>query len=294
MPGSLTRVRAILPIAAALVALVAACSSAPTSPPPVTPPPTDPTPPPPNAAPVISSLVPNSPRVEADTDLTLTASVQDAETPIDQLVFGWSATPVNGAFTVTGAQARWRAPRAERTPDLYTVKLVVTERYTSGTQMLENQTSKSIDVHYNDSPAEITHISNHFLTELFPDFSVTATAAVQDFTDNCTGKADEMSDVANNRINFHILSGTFTNIEVDVSADRTSADVSGNCTFVDIPTNASNPNAGRRESVSGVCTLTAVYENWRWFLCTSHFRGLAVEPLNQLRYRVPGQIVSAR
>jgi hypothetical protein len=292
-----TRVRLMLTVAAAAAALASGCGSGtPTAPRqvPSTPTPDPPTPPRPNTPPVINSLVVSSQRAEASTDLTVTASVQDAETPVDQLIFGWSATPVAGEFVGTGAQVRWRPPRQQRSPDLYSVKLVVTERYASGTQTLQNETSKSIDVHYNDSPAEITRIGMRFLTELFPDFSVSPQAAVQDFSDTCSGKRDEMNDVSNNRINFHILSGTYTNVVVDLNTDRTSADVSGICTFIDIPTNPTNPNVGKRESVTGVCTLTAVYENWRWFLCTSHFRGLGTVPLDQLRYRVPGQIVSSQ
>jgi hypothetical protein len=289
-----SRIRPILLVAAGVLALVSACSStSPTGPRqvPSTPTPDPPPPPRPNDAPVITSLVVSSPRAEAGNDLTVTASVQDAETPIDQLTFGWSATPANGEFVGTGAQVRWRAPHQQRSPDLYAVKLVVTERYASGTQTLQNETTKSIDVHYNDSPAEVNRIGMRFLTELFPDFSVPPQQAVQDFSDSCQGKRDELSDVTNNRINFHILSGTYTNVAVNVNADRTAADVSGICTFVDIPTNPSNPNVGRRESVTGVCTLTAVYENWRWFLCSSHFRGLGTVPLGGLKYRVPGQIV---
>ena len=101
---------------------------------------------------MIASLVASSPRVEADTDLTLTSSVQDAETPVDQLRVRVVGDPGEWHVHRPGSQARWRAPRGQRTPDLLHVKLLVTEQYTSGTQMLENQASKSIDIHYNDSP----------------------------------------------------------------------------------------------------------------------------------------------
>src|SRR6267142_1196909 len=74
-------------------------------------PPVDTTPPKPNEAPVISSLATSSPRVEADGQVTVTAVVQDAETPIDQLAYQWSAAPVNGEFSGAGREVRWRAPR---------------------------------------------------------------------------------------------------------------------------------------------------------------------------------------
>ena len=277
-----------------LVILVLASGCGPTTPTGprqvVSTPPVDPTPPKPNEAPVIGSLTTDSPRVEADGDVTVTASVQDAETPIDQLSYQWSAAPASGTFTGAGREVRWRAPRLQKTPDLYSLSLLVTEKYTSGGQPAENRVSKTVQVHYNDSPSEIMRISLRFLTELFPDFSVSPQAAVQDFTDSCDEKFKELSDVTNNRINFHILSGTYTDVAIRLDSAKTSADVSGICTFVDIPMDPKDPNYLKRESVKGICTLTAVYENWQWFLCSSHFSGLGTVPLN-LRYRVPGQIV---
>jgi len=276
----------------AIVILVSSCGGGPTGPREiVSPPPVETTPPKANEAPVISSLTTSSPRVEADEEVTVTAVVQDAETPADQLAYQWSATPVNGEFTGAGREVRWRAPRLQKTPDLYSLSLLVTEKYTSRGQPAENKVLKTAQVHYNDSRGEILRISMRFLTELFPDFSVPALAAVQDFSDSCAEKYSELSDVTNNRINFHILSGTYTNVSIDVDAEKTFANVSGFCTFVDIPMDPNNPNYQKRESVSGVCTLTAVYENWKWFLCSSHFKGIGTVPLGNLRYRVPGQIV---
>jgi hypothetical protein len=283
--------RWLLRVAAATIVVSAvSCSATPTEPRPVDP---TPTPPRPNEPPIVSSLTVSSDRAEADNEITVTASVTDAETPLDQLTYQWSAMPVNGQFVGTGSQVRWRAPRGQRTPDVYTLRIVVTERYVLAGEPRQNEVGRKIQVHYNDSPAEIMRISMRFLTELFPDFNVSPQAAVQDFSDNCSGKVDELNDVTNNRRNFHILSGTYTNVSINLDAARTSADVSGVCTFVDIPTNPTNPFYGRRESVTGICMLTAVYENWRWFLCTSHFRGLGTMPLELLRYRVPGRIVSS-
>ena len=297
MPSCLQiRRSAVVTLLLTVLAWTSACgpkTPAAPSPTPVPTPTPTPTPTPaPNADPVIVSLTSASPRVEADADLALTAVVTDAETPLDQLTYQWSATPAKGEFIGTGAQVRWRAPHGEKTPDSYSLKLTVIEKYTSGGQPAQHEVSKSIDVHYNDSNAEIMRISMRFLTELFPDFSVTPQAAVQDFSDNCSGKSAELSDVTNNRINFHILSGTYNNVAVDLNATKSSADVNGRCTFIDIPTNPTNPSYGRRESVSGICTLTTVYENWTWYLCTSSFRGLGTTPLNELRFRVPGQIVA--
>src|SRR4051812_5812341 len=284
--GVQSRARVYLAGLFAFAIVASACSgSTPTAPKP------EPTPQKPNAPPVITSLSVANPRVDADGEVTVTAVVEDAETPVDQLSYQWSATPVNGEFTGQGREVRWRAPKAQKTPDTYTLSLAVTEKYTSLGQPVENKVTKTVDIRYNDSSNEVMRISMRFLTELFPNFSVSAQDAVQDFADSCPGKASELSDVTNNRKSFQILSGTYTNVSVGLNGTKTSADVSGVCTFVDIPKLPNDPNFGRRESVSGICSLTAVYENWRWYLCSSGFKGLGTTPLEQLRYRVPGRIV---
>ena len=264
-----------------------------TPPPPPAPPPAPPlppTPPPPNAAPVIVSLTSN-PRVEADDELTVTAVVEDVETPLDKLTYEWSVTPDKGILTPSsdGRQLKWKAPHAQPSPDVYTITLNVTEKFTSPEgEAKENKAEpKSVRVHYNDSWADVKKISLRYLTELFPNFSVSPRQAVQDFSDSCPGKDDEMNDVAVNRKNFHILSGTYEITKQSFDDAKRNGTVVGTCVFHDIP------NGGKPEKVTGICTLTAVYEDWKWFLCTSTFKGLGVS-LDSLRGRVPGQIISPR
>ena len=280
--------RAVMFFVAAAMIWSAACGGSSTTP--AGPTPTPQPQPTPNAPPTIVSLTAGSPRVDADAEVTLTAVVQDAETPLDQLTYQWSSTPIGGDFIGSGAQIRWRAPRGQTTPGTYSIKLTVVEKYVSAGQPMQQEVSKAVDVHYNDSPAEVRRIGMRFLTELFPDFTVAPASAVQDFSDSCPGKFAELSDVTNNRKQFHILSGSYSPGPIDFNSAKTSATVSGQCTFVDIPTDPTNPFYNRRESVTGICTLTAVYESWRWYLCNSSFRGISTTPLNQLRYRVPGQI----
>jgi len=277
-------------VIASLVAAIACSCACGGSTTPVTPTPTPQPAPKPNLEPTIVSLTAGSPRVDADADVILTAVVEDAETPLDQLTYQWSTTPIGGDFVGSGAQIRWHAPHGQPTPAIYSIKLTVVEKYVSAGQPAQHEVSKSIDVHYNDSPAEVRRIGMRFLTELFPDFTVAPPAAVQDFSDSCPGKFAELSDVTNNRKQFHILSGTYSPAAIDFDSAKTSASLSGQCTFVDIPTDPTNPNYNRRESVTGICSLTAVYESWRWYLCTSTFRGLGTTPARELRYRVPGQI----
>ena len=242
-----------------------------------------------NTAPTIESIAVSSARVDAGQEVQLTASVKDAETPLDQLTYTWSASPVSGTFTGSGAVVKWRAPMQQATPALYLLTLTVTEKYTSSGQTRENTVSSTASVHYNDSPAEVAHLGIDFLVDKFANFNVSPAQAVSNFSDSCKGKADELGDVTENRANFHILSGTFTPTSVAFNSGLTTGTVDGPCAFEDIPN--SGPNAGRKERVSGTCHLTTVYENFRWFLCVSNFEPPYDVALLSLKGRVPGRVV---
>jgi len=275
--------------------LAARCGGTPSVPSPGQPPmptptPTPtPTPPPPNSPPRILSLTSN-PRIEADDELIVTAVVQDAETPLDKLTYEWSVTPDKGILTPSadGQQLKWKSPHAQPSPDIYTITLNVTEKYTSpeGEAKVNKADPKSVQVHYNDSWADVRRISMRFLTELFPTYAVSPQQAVQDFSDNCPGKFDELTDVTNNRIFFRIESGTYSISSTVLNADKISGTVVGTCVFKDTVV-----ATGVHETVTGRCTLTTVYENWKWFLCDSHFAGVSTVP-GSLRYKVPGRIGS--
>ena len=156
--------------AAALAVIAVACSEDSGSPTPPTP--TPPTPPPvvANTPPVIQSITVSSPRVDTTDEIQVTSVVQDVETPLDQLTYTWSASPAIGTFTGTGAQVRWRpptagSPEASAMPVLYTLTLTVTERYTSAGEQKQNSASSTVQVHYNNSVAEISKLSMDFLTD---------------------------------------------------------------------------------------------------------------------------------
>jgi hypothetical protein len=266
-------------LAAAVAAAVAigACSS-PAAPPPVVN----------NTPPTIESITIAGTRAEADREIQVTAAVKDAETPVGQLTYTWAASPQNGLFTGTGATVAWRPPKGQETPDVYTIRLTVGERYTSAGQPRQHSVSSTKTIPYNDSPAELTFLAKDFLEDKFGDFNVSPEEAVSNFSDNCRGKADERSDIEINRKNFRILSATYSIESISFSDNDTFATVRGECMFEDIPN--SGPNAGRRQLVVGICTLTNVYENFKWFLCRSSFDN---DPdrttvLSLERGRVPG------
>jgi len=270
---------------AALTALVSACSDSPTAPPP---------PATVNTPPTIDSITIATDRVEADRPVQVTAVVRDAESPLGTMTFTWSASPQVGTFTTTlfsGTQAvtTWRPAKGQKTPDVQTVTLTVTESYTSSGQAKQNVVSKSTTAHYNDSQAENVELGFDFLVKKFGNYTVSPEEAVSNFSDSCSGKAEELSDIQNNRENFMILSASFPTPTVSLDVALTEGVVEGPCTFQDIPKNG--PNAGKREFVSGICRLTTIYEaaNYRWRLCKSNFNPPFSSGLVSLQGRVPGR-----
>lgn len=272
---------------AVLVALVAgACSGSPTVTPPVVV----------NTAPTIESLVTASPRAEADVPIQVTAVVKDTESTLDKLTYTWSASPQPGTFGGTpsfiGNQVinTWRPRNGEKSPDLYTITLTVSESYTSAGQARQNIVSAATTVHYNDSLKEMTDLAYDFLVYKFGNFDIGPAEAVSNFSDSCDGKAAEFDDVKDNRAEVRIISALFPSpVATFNNDDLTKGTVEGPCRFEDIPN--SGPYAGRHEFVSGTCLLTTVYEsaNFRWRLCESFFNGPYNTEIVSLRGRVPGR-----
>jgi hypothetical protein len=266
-------------MAIVLSVLIGACGSGSGGPEPTptpTPTPTPgPPPPPANAPPTITSLTSSSSRVEADETVDFSADVQDAETPVDQLTYEWSAAPMGGTFRGSGRKVTWQAPHLQPTPAVYTITLTVTEK--------DLKVTSSVQVHYNDSYREVTRLGTDFLVDKFGNYNISPQECVSNFSDSCPGKREELSQIQGNRQNFQILSATFSPDTITLNADKTSGTVSGPCVFQDIV-----KATGRRERVSGICTLTTVYENWQWYLCDSHFTGTGTTPLSLLKFRVPG------
>jgi hypothetical protein len=278
------RIRIAASIIVATVSVVmGACGGSPTTPPTV------------NTPPTIESLVIAGDRAEADQPIQINATVKDAETPISQLTYAWSASPQNGTFggttTFNGSQAlmTWRPPKGQTTPNVYTITLTVSEAYSSAGQAKLNLVSSSVQVHYNDSVAELTNLGYDFIVTKFGNYSVSPQECVSNFSDSCPGKAAELSDITVNREIFQILAGTFgPNPSVTFDSDKTHATVVNPCVFFDIV-----KASGVRERVSAICTLTGVYENFKWFLCDSHAGPGpgGTTPLSMLRGRVPGRVV---
>ena len=228
----------------------------------------------PNTPPVVRSIVAADAHAEVDKPITLTATVEDAETALDKLTYTWSAP--TGTFSGSGAVVAWTPGADAQTPADITVTLTVVETYASGSAQLTNTATGTLAVHVNNSPKELADLSLRFLGN-FADSNVSPDTCVTDFSVNCNGKKDEFADITNNRHDFLILSSTLRHTGIDPPSNgkttvhtfcaftsRVIAKDPWGCTPAECPYNTI-------QSVQGDCYTTNVYEQGRWWLCESHF-----------------------
>jgi hypothetical protein len=239
----------------------------------------NPQPQPNNQPPVIDSIAVSTERTEADTDVTVTAVVRDAETPVNQLTFNWSADI--GAFAGSGPSVTWRVPKGGETPTNQALRLSVVETYGTATgggarpQHSVAGTSPVVRVH--DSPKELGELAMRFLTD-FANSSVPADTAVREFSDTCQGKRDERNDIEDNRNDFEVLSSRLTLSNAQVMVPWSEGRMTVRCEFSSRvkrcpPGSPSSCRVGNIDRVEGDCNMTAIYEQQRWMLCTSTFAG---------------------
>ena len=253
------RVSGVL-IALVLALVLAACGSTPTSPAP---------PPPPPGLPTIGSITLSDTRPEVGDIVQVTAEVTPGKTS-DRLEYHWTAGA--GTFQGTGATVTWLAPKPDDTPVDITITLEVVEK----TATAEAKASKSVDVRVHDSEDELGDMAMKFLKN-FATSSVSADVCVQDFSDSCAGKQEEYQDIVWNRSDYLILDSSLRLEEVDVHSDRKHADISVACSFTSKQlacTKGESPCViGSVGTATGTCAMTGVYQQDRWWLCTSHFNG---------------------
>jgi hypothetical protein len=229
---------------------------------------------------VIESITVDAPRAEVGTDVRLTASVRDAETAVDQLIYEWAADA--GTFSGQGASVTWRPAEDATTPADFVIRLTVREQYgtaPAGGQRPEHRvtgTSSPIRVH--NSPKELGDMALRFLGD-FANSSVSPDTCVREFSDSCQEKEVERDQIEDNRRDYEILSSSLSLRNVNVSSDRMSANMRVACAFTSrvracvSGTSVPNCSVGATERVAGDCLLTGVYQQNRWWLCESRFDG---------------------
>jgi hypothetical protein len=246
-----------------------------------------------NTPPVIQSIT-VAPRAEAGDEIQVTAVVQDQETNPAYLVYEWTAT--SGTFAGAGASVLWTAP-VVTAPAALDLRLTVIERYTipvpgGGEENHENRVTGGATVHVHDSSREITTLATTFIDD-FLHSDRTPEFCVRNFSDNCPGKRDELSDIRNDRQLFindparsSMDAGTITFYDSNSGSRRevppaqaTFADFRAVCRFA-----ATSKTTGAFGIVTGTCQLLEVYENWQWRQCDSHFVNPASSTAAFLRF----------
>jgi len=242
-----------------------------------------------NPPPKVTALVaqgsrPNEPAQFADLgeQIAITATVTDAETPVDQLAFQWTAD--NGTLTGTGPSVAWKAPDNGTTPLESTIHLTIVERYVTTDSIIhENTVTQTTTVSVHDSPKEVGDMAVQFLTD-FSHSEVPPAIVVRNFTDTCRGKEDELDDVRHNRNCFVIT-------DYSVGSPTTTIQFDSVCPFraraadacVSVPVRWVSTGKGCPDELANGATgvsegtdwVTAVYQGSKWYLCDSDFEGSA-------------------
>jgi hypothetical protein len=239
----------------------------------------------PNPPPVITALVAQSTRTSAPSnfadlgeEIVVTATVQDAETPVSRLVFEWSAD--GGTFTGAGAVVRWRAPTGITTPAQSRLTVKVTEPLDGTSQSV----SSTVTVRVHNSIKEISDMSVQFLVE-FSEQKLSPENIIRNFYAGCPGRNDELQDVRNNQTNYTITSykiGTPTSATVNFGGtcpyqNKTGVD---GCVQTPAEWKAIDKRTGLSETSIGTDQTTAVYRESRWWLCDSNFNGTTTRPFS--------------
>lgn len=251
----------------------------------------------PNTPPVISSFTVQPPRPDQPASLastgdrmSLTASVNDAETPANQLTYEWSATPSVGTFTGTGPAVQWTAPTTLTAAQTVALVLTVVERYqepdASGLPVQrEHRVQRSAAVKVHNTVKEVSDMAVDFLT-LFSNSNVGPEAVLHNFSRTCDGGrgySQEYEDIVISReqrvILSHAISPAPYFFEYEFGADnacsRTLKPTPGDvCVEIPITWTDREIATGTISNVSGVDFVTGVYENAQWRLCHSRFDGI--------------------
>ncbi|MEN3340129.1 MAG: hypothetical protein V7647_3805 [Acidobacteriota bacterium] len=263
--------------------LIVSCGGSPNGPGTVTPPPTTP---PPNVPPVIDSIGvqgrgSKEPANFSDLGETVDviATVHDAETPVEELQYTWTADV--GAFDGTGAKVTWRAPDAATTPAAATLSLKVTEKYgyPGAAKIYQQDVTSSAVVSLHNSRKEVGDMARQFLLD-FSDSNIRDIGSImRNFIPGCYGTKDETDQVTENRRRYRIL-------ESQVGEPQTSVNFGGvcpykarkgdACTAVPVYWNSTDlDNHGATGAVTGTDWVASFYmpDKQRWGLCDSSFDG---------------------
>ena len=232
-----------------------------------------------DTAPTITSVTaqgtrPNEPKNFADLDeeVSVTAVVEDPDTPADRLTFEWSAEA--GTISGSGPTVTWRAPADGQTPKSVVVTVKVSDPGS-------NSTTGTGTISLHNSQKEVGDLSRQFLLD-FSDSKTSAAFVVRNFTKSprCERDRDEeFNEIDANRQTFQIVSSLIGAANVKIQF------ASLPCNYLPRDGDACAAVPSRWDSVckpgatcspgraQGIDYVTAVYEQSQWKLCASYFQG---------------------
>lgn len=237
-----------------------------------------------NAPPVFTAVIaqgtrPNEPAQFADLgeEINVSATVQDPDTPANQLTFVWAADA--GTLSGSGASVKWRAPAQGATP--MSVKVTV-----SVTDPAGNRADGGTTFVLHDSVKEVGDLARLFLLD-FSDSNKSPSVVLRNFSTSArcaSGRSSEQDDLEKNRSHYKIL-------DWSIGAATVNFQFAGRpCSFR--PTDgdgcAAVPSmwhslclvtfdeckAGETPTVTGTDYVTAVYEQSQWRLCASEYESI--------------------
>jgi hypothetical protein len=243
-----------------------------------------------NAAPAIESITiqgrrDRQPARFADLRETVDvkAVVSDAETPVAELTYQWSATA--GSFSGTGPNVTWTAPDTATTPGTVTVTLKVTENYGHpGQPKIYNQdVTRTQTLALHDSAKEIGEYAVRFLTEFSkPQTNQDWQDVMRDFKAAACPLPglvdDEKDDVIDHYTTYRMLSYSIQNPSVSMAFGE-------GCEFRNRPGDACavvavawhSQEIGKPspdDPTAGLDHIAAAYSTTdsRWWLCSSDYQ----------------------
>lgn len=259
-----------------------------------------------NNPPVVSAITVQPPRINQPVSLatigdriSLTASVNDAETPASQLTYQWTANPTLGTFTGSGGAVQWTAPASISSAQSVLLTLTVIERYQEpDAQGLpvqrEHRVQQAIVLKVHDSVKEIGDMAVDFLTQ-FSISSVSPDIVMRNFSRTCDdgeGYLEELDDVQKHRRDYTMLTYNIGSPDVSFAyGSEASAcawpDAPGDaCAKVPVMWNDRHNTTNVTNTVTGNDFVSAVYENSRWYLCHSRWQLLTSQNLHKFFHTI--------
>jgi hypothetical protein len=271
----------------ALVAtlFVNACGGSPTTPPP----PPGPGPAPTNAPPSIASITVQGRRAgqparfaDVRETVDVAATVSDAETPLEELVYQWTTTA--GTFTGTGRNVTWTAPDTAATPGTVTLTLKVIEHYGYPGQpkTFTQDVSRTQTLALHDSEKEVGGMAVRFLTEfskpqtnqnvddIMKDFKAAACPRPSEVAAEREDVIDHYENVEMHRFDIGVPA---VSVRFGGACDFRSLNLVGDaCAITAVDWDSTDRRFGRAPAV-GRSHISAAYStaDSRWWLCGSHY-----------------------